>query len=130
MAKKSTKIRKYRKPLNLNIGMIIFGVIFIYVVVCVIMYFQTSRIVRYEVKEGSLATNNIYRGVIIRDETVIYNQAAGYIDYCAREGERVAANALVYIVDETGKLSQELEELGMGEYAEQPGTFRIPQRDH
>ena len=115
MAKKSTKIRKYRKPLNLNIGMIIFGVIFIYVVVCVIMYFQTSRIVRYEVKEGSLATDNIYRGVIIRDETVIYNQAAGYIDYCAREGERVAANALVYIVDETGKLSQELEELGMGE---------------
>ena len=95
--------------------MIIFGVIFIYVVVCVIMYFQTSRIVRYEVKEGSLATNNIYRGVIIRDETVIYNQAAGYIDYCAREGERVATNALVYIVDETGKLSQELEELGMGE---------------
>lgn len=115
MAKKSTKIKKYRKPLNLNIGMIIFGVIFIYVVVCVIMYFQTSRIVRYEVKEGSLATNNIYRGVIIRDETVIYNQAAGYIDYCAREGERVAKNALVYIVDETGKLSQELEELGMGE---------------
>lgn len=115
MAKKSTKIRKYRKPLNLNIGMIIFGVIFIYVVVCVIMYFQTSRIVRYEVKEGSLATNNIYRGVIIRDEKVMYNQAAGYIDYCAREGERVAANALVYIVDETGKLSQELEELGMGE---------------
>lgn len=115
MAKKSTKIRNYRKPLNLNIGMIIFGVIFIYVVVCVIMYFQTSRIVRYEVKEGSLAANNIYRGVIIRDETVMYNQAAGYIDYCAREGERVAANALVYIVDETGKLSQELEELGMGE---------------
>ena len=115
MAKKSTKIRKYRKPLNLNIGMIIFGVIFIYVVVCVIMYFQTSRIVRYEVKEGSLATDNIYRGVIIRDETVIYNQAAGYIDYCAREGERVGRNALVYIVDETGKLSQELEELSMGE---------------
>lgn len=115
MAKKSTKIKKYRKPLNLNIGMIIFGVIFIYVVVCVIMYFQTSRIVRYEVKEGSLATDNIYRGVIIRDETVIYNQAAGYIDYCAREGERVARNALVYIVDETGKLSQELEELSMGE---------------
>ena len=115
MAKKSTKIKKYRKPLNLNIGMIIFGVIFIYVVVCVIMYFQTSRIVRYEVREGSLATNNTYRGVIIRDETVIYNQAAGYIDYCAREGERVARNALVYIVDETGKLSQELEELSMGE---------------
>lgn len=114
MAKKS-KVKKYRKPLNLNIGMIIFGVIFIYVIVCVIMYFQTSHIVRYEVKEGSLATDNIYRGVIIRDETVVYNQTAGYVNYYAREGERVAKNALIYVVDETGRLSENLEAAAMGE---------------
>lgn len=114
MAGKS-KIKKYRKPLNLNIGMIIFGVIFIYVVVCVIMYFQTSHIVRYEVKEGSLTANNTYRGVIIRDETVVYSQSAGYVNYYAREGERVAKNALVYIVDETGRFSEDLEAAAMGE---------------
>ena len=114
MAGKS-KITKYRKPLNLNIGMIIFGVIFIYVVVCVIMYFQTSHIVRYEVKEGSLTANNTYRGVIIRDETVVYSQSAGYANYYAREGERVAKNALVYIVDETGRFSEDLEAAAMGE---------------
>ena len=51
--------------------MIIFSVIFLYVVVCVIIYFQTSHIVRYEVQEGSLSTNNLYRGVVLRDETVI-----------------------------------------------------------
>lgn len=112
---KNSKVRKYRKPLNLNIGMIIFGVIFIYVVVCIIMYFQTSHIVRYEVKEGSLATDNIYKGVIIRDETVVYNQSAGYVNFYAREGERVAKNALVYIVDETGRLSENLEAAAMGE---------------
>lgn len=112
---KNSKVRKYRKPLNLNIGMIIFGVIFIYVIVCVIMYFQTSHIVRYEVKEGSLATDNIYKGVIIREETVVYNQSAGYVNYYAREGERVAKNALVYIVDETGRLSEDLEAAAMGE---------------
>ena len=78
MAKKQKKIKKYRKPLNLNIGMLIFGAIFIYVIICVIAYFQTSHIVRYEVQEGSLATNNIYRGVIIRDETVVNADAAGY----------------------------------------------------
>lgn len=107
MANKS-KIKKYRKPLNLNIGMIIFGVIFIYVVVCVIMYFQTSHIVRYEVQEGSLAVDNVYRGVVLRDETVVYNQAAGYVNYFAREGERLAKNGLVYVVDETGRLAEEL----------------------
>lgn len=89
--------------------MIIFGVIFIYVIVCVIMYFQTSHIVRYEVQEGSLAVDNVYRGVIIRDETVMYSQAAGYVNYYAREGERLAKNSLVYIVDETGRLSETFE---------------------
>ena len=63
---KGNKIKKYRKPLNLNIGMIIFGVILIYVIVCVIIYFQTGHIVRYEVQEGSLAVDNVYRGIIIR----------------------------------------------------------------
>lgn len=110
-----SKIRKYRRPLNLNIGMIIFGVVFIYVVICVILYFQTSHIVRYEVQEGSLVTNNIYQGVVVRDETVIPTSAAGYVNYYAREGERVAKNDLVYVVDETGRLSESLENMALGE---------------
>ena len=114
MAKRS-KIKKYKKPVNLNIGMIIFGAIFFYVVVCVIIYFQTSHIVRYEVKEGTLATDNIYRGIIIREETIVYAQASGYINFYAREGERVAKNDLVYIVDETGRLSESLAGLSLGE---------------
>lgn len=109
------KIRKYRKPLNLNIGMIIFGVVFIYVVVCVILYFQTSHIVRYEVQEGSLVTNNIYQGVVVREETVIPTGVAGYVNYYAREGERVAKNDLVYVVDETGRLNESLESMALGE---------------
>lgn len=115
MAKRNNKIRTYHKPLNLNIGMLIFGAIFFYVVICVVMYFQTSHIVRYEVQKGSLATNNIYRGVIIRDETVVNAQAAGYVNYYAREGERVAKDDLVYTVDETGRLNEYLEDLNLGE---------------
>jgi hypothetical protein len=108
------KIKKYRKPLNLNIGMLIFGVIFVYVSIYVLMYFQTSHIVRYEVKEGSLATDTIYRGIALRDETVIYAQSAGYVNYYAREGARVAKNDLVYVVDETGRLSDSLASMNLG----------------
>lgn len=114
---KGNKIKKYRKPLNLNIGMIIFGVILIYVIVCVIIYFQTGHIVRYEVQEGSLAVDNVYRGIIIREETVMYNQAAGYVNYYAREGERLAKNGLVYIVDETGRLNEEFNTADLGQNA-------------
>jgi len=70
--------------------MLIFGAIFIYVIICVILYFQTDHIVRYEVTEGSLATNNIYRGVSIRTEEVVSTDTAGYVNFYAREGERVA----------------------------------------
>ncbi len=115
MAKKRKKIKKYRKPLNLNIGMLIFGAIFIYVIICIIMYFQTSHIVRYEVKEGSLATENIFRGIIIRDETVVNADVAGYVNYYACEGERVAKNDLVYVIDETGRLNEYLQDVNLGE---------------
>ena len=115
MAEQDKKVKKYRKPLNLNIGMLIFAVIFIYVIFCVVMYFQTSHIVRYEVKKGSLATDNIYRGIILRDETVVTSEAAGYVNYYAREGERVAKNNLVYTIDETGRLNEYLESLNVGE---------------
>lgn len=109
MVKKNNKIRKYRKPLNLNIGMLIFGTIFIYVIICVVMYFRTSHIVRYEVKEGSLATNNIYKGIILRDETIVNTDSAGYVNFYTREGERVAKNDLVFTIDETGRLNEYLQ---------------------
>lgn len=115
MANEKGKIKKYHKPINLNIGMLIFGTVFVYIVICVVMYFQTTHIVRYEVKEGSLATNNIYKGVVLRDETVVKTQTAGYVNYYAREGERVAKDDLVYTVDETGRLNEYLEDLNLGE---------------
>ena len=115
MAEQPRKIKKYRKPLNLNIGMLIFGAIFIYVIICVILYFQTDHIVRYEVTEGSLATNNIYRGVSIRTEEVVSTDTAGYVNFYAREGERVAKGDTVYIVDETDRLTEELEDASLGE---------------
>ncbi len=79
------------------------------------MYFQTSHIVRYEVKEGSLAADTIYRGIVLRDETVVSADSAGYVNYYAWEGARVARNDLVYVVDETGRLKEELDSLNLGE---------------
>jgi len=115
LAEKNPKIKKYRKPINLNIGMLIFAVIFFYVIYCVIMYFQSTHIVRYEVKEGSIAINNIFRGLILRDEKVITTENAGYVNYFTYEGERVAKGDLVYTIDETGRLSEQISEQSIDE---------------
>lgn len=114
---KVAKIKKYRKPLNINIGMVIFAVIFIYVCICISMYFKDNHIKPYEVREGSLSSNNLYTGIILREENVITAAAAGYVNYYAREGQRVAVGNLVYTVDETGRLSDYINSDELGENA-------------
>lgn len=112
-----SKVKKYRKPLNINIGMIIFAVIFIYVCICVAMYFKDNHIRPYEVREGALSTDNLYTGIVIRDEKVITSSTAGYVNYYAREGERAAVGNLIYTVDETGRLAEYINNEISGENA-------------
>ena len=102
---KTNKIVKYRKPLHINIGMVIFAVIFVYIIICVFMYFTQKHIEAHQVKMGSLSSNNIYKGIALRDEEIVKADKAGYVNYYAREGERVAVGNLVYTLDESGKLA-------------------------
>lgn len=87
-----------------NIGLIIIGVILLQVLIYVIMYFNTSHIERYEVREGSLAVSNVYTGIALREELVVQNPSAGYINQFIYDGDRAAVGDLVYTVDETGRL--------------------------
>lgn len=115
MTDNRNKITKYRRPLNLNIGMLIFAAIFVYVVVCVVTYFKTEHIVGYSVKEGSLSSTSIYKGIALRDEEIVTASDAGYVNYFAREGERAAAGNLIYTVDETGRLADYIHASDSGE---------------
>lgn len=107
---KHSNIRKYHKPLNVNIGMIIFGAMFIYIIICIIMYMQTEHLSGYEVKTGSLTVNNVYRGIALREETLYESIDAGYVYYFAPEGTHVACGDLVYAVDSSSKLAELMNE--------------------
>ena len=78
------EIKKYRKPLNINIGMVIFAAIFIYVCICISMYFKSNHIRPYEVREGSLASDKLYTGIVLRNETIVDASSGGYINYYIR----------------------------------------------
>ncbi|HJA93873.1 MAG TPA: hypothetical protein H9717_12300 [Candidatus Eisenbergiella merdipullorum] len=106
MAGNNGKIRQYRKPLNINLGIIIFSVIFIYIIICVFLYFTQKQIQPYEVKTGSLSVDSVYQGIALRAETVVESTDSGYINYYAREGERVGSGKLVCSVDESGELKE------------------------
>jgi len=100
------KIRKYRKPLNINIGLVIFSIIFIYIIICVFLYFTSKHVVGYEVRNGTLSVENVYKGIALRDETIVKSKNSGYVNYYAREGSKVKTGSLVYSVDETGEFSE------------------------
>lgn len=86
--KKNPKIVPYRRPLNINVGMIIFAIIFVYMAFSVYTYMKKEKIQFYEVVEGNIVNDSTYTGIILRDEEVQYTDRAGSINYYVREGKR------------------------------------------
>ena len=108
--KKNNKIIRYRKPLNINIGMIMFALIFMYMSFYVYTYMQRDKIEFYEVVEGGIVNDQRHTGIILREETPKYTDRAGNINFYLREGKRAAVGTRVYSIDETGALSKLLAE--------------------
>lgn len=113
MAKGNKKLIRYRRPLNLNIGMLIFAVIFVYMVFSVYTYIRKEKIQPYEVTEGAIVNNKSYTGIILRKETTEYLESTGYINYYIREGKRASAGTSIYSIDESGTLASILKENGL-----------------
>lgn len=107
---KNKKVIRYKKPFNINIGVVIFVIIFIYLVFNVFTYMTTTHISVYEVQQGTMAENNIYKGLILREEQVYASGYTGSPNYYVRETSRVGANNLVYSVDENGDVSRKIAE--------------------
>lgn len=96
---------KFQPSIHINPGILVFLVLFAYIIIMVVLYFRSDPVTPYEVKLGSLAINNKYTGVALREETVVNSDFSGYINYYAREDEKVSKGSMVYTVDSTGKLS-------------------------
>lgn len=109
--KNEKKITKYKRPFKINVGVVIFIIIFIYIVYNVFTYFTEVHISVYEVEQGTMAANNIYNGFVIRDESTYTCEYSGTLNYYVKEYSRVGHNDLIYSVDQNGNVSDKLNEL-------------------
>lgn len=107
--KKNKKIVRYRRPRNLNVGMIIFAIIFVYMAFSVYTYVKKEKVQFYEVVEGNIVNDTEYTGIILRDEAVYYTESAGYINYYIPEKKRASVGTRIYSIDETGSMTSLLE---------------------
>jgi hypothetical protein len=108
-------IVKYKKPLNVNIGLIIFFVIIVYIAFNIFQYATSESIAAYEVTQGSIAANNTYRGLIIRNESIAYADRSGYVNYYMKSGSRVSVNDVIYSIDTKGDISEEIRQASSGD---------------
>ena len=107
---KNSKIVRYHRPINFNVGMIIFAIIFIYLIFSVYKYVRKDKIQFYEVVEGNIVNDTQYTGLILRNEQVESTDRSGYINYYIREGKRAGVGTRIYSIDETGSLAKFMEE--------------------
>lgn len=98
-----SNILKFRKRSHMNIGIIIFGIIFIYLIATIVMYLTAPHVTVYEVRQGSILKDTAYTGLAIRDEMVVQADADGYLNYYVPDGSKVKNGSKVYTLS-----SQEL----------------------
>lgn len=102
---------KYSNGFKLNIGTVIFIIIFIYLVIRIGISLQKESLSIYEVQNSYIDTNINTTALIVREEKLINADTSGYISYFVREGEKVGKNKTIYSIDETGKIYEQMKEM-------------------
>ena len=97
---------KSNKKQQFNIFAILMAGFLIYIIFIIISFVSKDKIYSYEVRSGSLAKINTYKGIALREEKLIPCISSGYISYFAREGEHVGVSDYVYSIDQSGSLDE------------------------
>lgn len=98
MNKQKNKISRYKTKQEMNIGILIFTLILIYLIVTVVTYATSKRISTYEVRRGSIVRDNSYSGLVLRQEITASAEADGYIRYFRNENSKVKAGSNIYAI--------------------------------
>ena len=96
LPKVKISLKDLKKLFTLNIGTVMFGILFLYLLILGIRYMTSSHFESYQVTSGPLASNEMYTGLAIREEEVVKADADGYVTYYAREGNKINANGVVF----------------------------------
>ena len=101
----SWRLKRPKISMHIDIGMLIFFIILVYILFSVISYVTSDKTEVYEVRMGTLSYNESYRGIAIRQESLVKSAYSGKVNYYNREGDRVKVGGLAYSVDEKGELA-------------------------
>ena len=104
-SEKQTVSKNGGRHLKLNIGLIVFIGIFIYLIAIGLSYLMRNHISFYEVQQGWIVDSDTFTGFILRNESVVNTGQSGYINYFVNDGAMVAREgnvlSLIHISEPT-----------------------------
>lgn len=101
-------IRSFRKRRYFNIGMLIFGIILVYLIAITVMYLTTPKVEEYEVREGRILKEKTCMGLVIRNESVVKAAQDGYLNFFQTDYTKISKGMPVYSLStEKLKLAKE-----------------------
>lgn len=111
---KDQKVVKMKKKHSVGLG-ILLTLFAVYLLVLFVLSVTKEHVSIYEVTENQIADDENIRGIIIRDETLVTTDTAGYVNYYVGDGSKVGVKTNVYSLDESGTISEKLSSLDSGE---------------
>ena len=121
------KISQYKTKQEMNIGILIFTLILLYLIVTVFTYATSKRISTYEVRRGSIVKDNSYNGLILRQEVTASAESGGFISYFRNENSKVKNGSNIYAVSPVRldtEVSSETEEFTPGDEVQKNLTLK------
>ena len=94
------KVRE-RKRFNPNIGTVIFGLLFVYLIIMIIVYLLTDHVSSYMVTSGALSGNDTYTALALRQEQIVLAPGNGYVNYYILDSAKAGKDAVVCSISGT-----------------------------
>lgn len=105
--KQSKKVVKMKRRQHFLAGTLLL----IFAACLLILFIQSitkEHVSIYEVTDTQIADDEVIRGVIVRDESVVKTKKDGFVNYYVGEGAKIGANTVVYSIDGTGQFAGDI----------------------
>ena len=99
--------QKNTSKFQLNIGFIVFSIIFVYLTITIIVNMLKETVSVCRVEQGQIVNSASFTGICIRDEEVILATDDGYINFYVGEGEKVSNSGKIYLLNSNPPIDNE-----------------------
>lgn len=90
--------RAKRHRINLNVGTVVFFIIFVYLCINIVIYLFQDKISVVKVEDGEITDNSYYTGIVLREEETVVAESSGSISYYVANATKVAKGGNVYML--------------------------------